>query len=510
MKRVLCAILAAAMVLSLSACNFGGGGTTVDPLNYTLDVPNDYAASEMEEQGTTLADYSEGIMLPELENATVEVMMSIDWGYLQQNNNETDPFAQYHATLMWRDVYAAQEGDVKIVTITDEQQTDYIATQTAAGAAPDIIPANYDLTYPKWSAAGLTASVEEYADYLGLYEKNPLNPEEDLFNQSLMDTYFQWGGESHGAITLSEVDKNYIVYNKTKFELAGQKTPLELWQDGNWNWTQFVKTAKAMTSGDDYGFTGWGLFPYFAPYTMAALDEETGTVTLNIDDPKYMRYMTEVYNLYQTEGAARRDVALQQWASLFPMGTDAMVQTTKAGYKRIVEAATRVEGDTFGIAPVPVFDPNGETESIATATLWAYSISAAAKNPVGAATYIRLETLVARNVEAALEGTTWYDENLTDDEKAMMEETKDDPVAVEMLRGIGDCYLGIVDPNIVPPIYYEENQNSVQSVFDSNRNALEAEFEEFNQMVEEVAAEAAAKAEQEAADAEADAEASAE
>ena len=338
--------------------------------------------------------------------------------------------------------------------------------------------------------------MEQYAKYLGLDEKNPNNEEEDLYNHQLMDTYFQWGGKSHGAITLSDVNRNYIVYNKTKFELAGQKTPLEHWQAGNWNWTQFVKTAKAMTTGDDYGFTGWGLFPYFAPYTMATLDEETGTVELNIDDPKYVRYMTEVYNLYQTENAARRDIALQSWGTLFPMGTDAMVQCTKDGYKRVVEAAKRVDGDTFGIAPVPVFDPNGETESIATATLWAYSIAAAAENPIGAATYIRLETLVARNVEAALEGKNWYDLNLTEDEKAMLEETKDDPIAMEMIRGIGDCYLGIVDASIVPPMYYEENQNSVQSIFDANKTALQAEFDEFNQTVEELAEEIAAEEEE--------------
>ncbi len=474
------------MLFSLTACNQGSGGADVDPTaEGYFSIP-------------ATGEYSDGIMLPELEDAHVSVLMSIDWSYLESNNNPDDPFAQYIATLMWRDVYASQEGDVEIITISDEQQTDYVATQTASGTAPDIIPANYDLTYPKWSAAGLTASIEQYAGHLQLDAKNPANPEEDLYNKALMEKYFQWGGESHGAITLADVDRNYIVYNKTKFEQAGQATPLDLWEKGEWTWTNFVKTAKAMTSGDDFGFTGWGLFPYFAPYPMAALDQETGKVTLAIDDTKYTRYMTEVYNLYQTDKAARCDYSLQTWNNLFPAGTDAMVQATTAGYKRIVESARRMEGDEFGIAPVPVFDPTGETESIATATLWAYSISSAAKNPIGAATYIRLETLVSRNVQAALEGTTWLDKNLTEAEKAMMEAVEDDPVCVEMIRGIGDCYLGIVDASIVPPMYYAATQESVQAIFDAQKNALQAEFDEFNQMVEEVAAEAAAKAEAEA------------
>ncbi len=482
MKKVLCALLAVAMLVSMTAC--GGNGNSaagMDPKD-----PNYFSI-------TATGEYSDGIKLPVLDNATVKVMMSIDWGYLETNNNPDDPFAQYLATLIWREAYASQGGDVEIVTISDEQQTDFVATQTASGTAPDILPANYDLTYPRWNAAGLTASIEDYADYIELDAKNPNKPEEDLYNKSLMEEYFQWGGESHGAITLSEVTKDYIVYNKTKFELNGQATPMDLWKEGKWNWTNFVKTAEAMTNGSDFGFNGWGLFPYFAPYPMAKLADD-GTVALNIDDTKYMRYMTEVYNLYQTVGAARRENnGLQTWADLFAMGTDAMVQTNLASYKRVVEKARRVEGDTFGIAPVPVFDPTGETQSIATASLWAYSIAAAAENPIGAAAYIRLETLVSRNVTASKEGTTWNDLNLTEDEKAMIEATKNDPVCVEMIRGIGDCYLGIVDASIVPPIYYEQNQSNVQAVFDAQKNALQAEFDEFNETVEELAAEVAAK-----------------
>jgi len=249
-----------------------------------------------------------------------------------------------------------------------------------------------------------------------------------------------------------------------------------------------------MTTDTDYGFTGWGLFPYNGPYPMAKLDEE-GKVSLAVDDTKYMRYMTEVYNFYQTDKAARCDWSLQSWDKLFPAGTDAMVFSTKARFQQIVNNARRMDGDEFGIAPVPAFDPTGETVGIADANLWAYSISAASPNPIGAATYIRLETLVSRNAQSKLAGTTWYDKNLTEAEKAMMEETKDDPVSIDIIIGIGDCYLGIVDASIVPAMYYVETQESVQAIFDAQEAALQAEFDEFNEMVEETAAELAAKQE---------------
>jgi hypothetical protein len=154
-----------------------------------------------------------------------------------------------------------------------------------------------------------------------------------------------------------------------------------------------------------------------------------------------------------------------------------------------------------------VFDPTGEEVEIAAATMWAYSIAAASPNPIGAAAYIRLETMVSRNISAAQEGQTWYDLNLTDDEKAMIEETKDHPIVMDPIRGIGDCYLGIVDAYIVPAFYYQETQESVQAIFDAQKAALQAEFDDFNEMAAEAAEEAAALAEQQAAATEADADA---
>lgn len=480
MKRGICALLAAVMLLAMTGCNANDGGEKNDPTD------PDYFSLP------ATGEYSDNIMLPQLENKNVSVLMTIDWNYLESNNDPEDPFPQYQATLIWRDVY--EGGDVSIVTISTEQLSDYVATQTAADNPPDILPANYDMTYPKWNAAGLTADMEQYADYLQLDAMDPTNPERSLYNHDLMSQYFQWGGKSHGVITLDEPTKYFVIYNKTKFENAGQKNPLEMWQDGEWTWTNFVKTAKAMTDDKNFGFTGWGLFPYLAPYPMAELDEENH-VHLMVDEPKYMRYMTEVYNLFQVEHAGRNtNDDLQNWGTLFPSGTDAMVIAPLTSYTSVKNMAKKLQGDEFGIAPLFVFDPNGEEKPISPVSIWAYSISSSAANPEGAAAYIRLETLVSRNIAKAFEGKTWLDENLTDEEKEMIEATKDDPIVMDFIRGIGDCYLGIIDPYICTAIYYNDAQNEVQAIFDAQKSALEAEFEELNEMVDEVAAEQQASA----------------
>ncbi|MBR5134904.1 MAG: hypothetical protein IKV35_04840, partial [Clostridia bacterium] len=217
-KKLLCGALAAAMVLSMAACDSkpktrdysddddddtpstttttttgeeGEDGEDDPPgrlLDFCLTIPDDYMKAENEALKLTgtkneLKDYSANIKLPRIAKAKVTVMMSIDWQYLQKNNVEGDPFAQYHATLMWRNVNADQAGDVEIVRVAENEMTDRVVTATATGTAPDILPANYDLTYPRWNAAGLTASLVPYKDYLGLNEQFYY---EDLYNRDFL------------------------------------------------------------------------------------------------------------------------------------------------------------------------------------------------------------------------------------------------------------------------------------------------------------------------------------
>ena len=96
---------------------------------------------------------------------------------------------------------------------------------------------------------------------------------------------------------------------------------MEYYQEGKWNWTQFVETAKAMTDPNtgDYGFTGWMLFPYTSIYPMMTLDAETGQASLNVDNEKYVGWMTEVYNFYQRDESGRRSWDLQNWGTHLPV-----------------------------------------------------------------------------------------------------------------------------------------------------------------------------------------------
>lgn len=444
---------------------------------YPLTVPTEYMAAEEAATGKDIADYSDGIALPRLANADVTMMMSIDWAVLADRNTASEPVAQYHAVQMWDAVYAAQGGAFEIVRITENAQTEYMVTSTATSVAPDVVKLDYALSYPRWTAAGLTASVETYSNELGLGEQFK---GDDVYNADFMESYFQWGGNTHAVVLSKEADKQYLVYNRTLFEQAGEKTPLDHWKNDTWNWTQFEKSIEGVadTANDVYGFSGWGLFPYLAPFEMITQDDQ-GKASLNIDHRYYMNYMNRVYELYRdSDAVAKNPEVLQQWKSLMPIGRVGMVMATKSEFKTMYRQA-KLQGYHLEIAPVPAYDPIGQTVGTASAKVWGYAIPSGAKNPKAAASYIRLEALVTRNIEQATKGQTWFDQKLSDDELAMLEATANDPICVDPTRGIGNCYA-MVDSYIVPPLYYSCEDGGVYAIFDAYRAYLQAEIDAFN------------------------------
>ena len=102
-----------------------------------------------------------------------------------------------------------------------------------------------------------------------------------------------------------------------------------------------------------------------------------------------------------------------------------------------------------------------------------------AQHPEAAATYIRLETMVSQNIKKAHPGYGYLDNVLTDEEKQMLEDTSTDKWFIEKILGIGDCY-NIIDTKLVPPIYYNVNETSVQSEIDQVKPLLQAEVDDYN------------------------------
>jgi hypothetical protein len=238
-----------------------------------------------------------------------------------------------------------------------------------------------------------------------------------------------------------------------------------------------------MTDGtESFGFTGWGLGANMAPYPMAVLNDAGNNVILTVGDPKFVRYMTEVYNLYQS-GAARNDWNLQEWRGLMPRNTDAMAFGSLGNMQNMVRNAQRRDtGANLRVAPVPVFDPNGETEPIPYSYILGNSITAQARAPVGAAEFLRLLSVIGQNQRAALmaDGSHWIASHFTDEEKEMMAWYNTLRPAINFATGIGNSYEILGGPHFLNRIYYGDEVSSIQAVIDGVIPLLQAEFDAFN------------------------------
>jgi len=465
-------VLALALVFSLSACH---NRSEITPTKD--DIFTDKSPEEIHTKSVVGSDFAKDVKVAELSGSDtkVVVMMTVDWDYID-TLQKSGPFHQYEATKAWQATYPG--GDVKIHTVQLNEHTMTLSAQVAGGESDDIIPGNSG-TYPLWPSKGLTMDMNRLKSYLDL--ENP-----EIYDQELMKAY-TYKGQQAWAVMTSAPTRTYLAYNKTKFDNCGEKTPMEYYLEGKWDWTQFVKTAKAMTSGDktDFGFTGWGL-GLTSCYPMTIINDD-GTVKLNIDDTKFVRYATAMYDVYQKENCARNDWDLQNWAILLPQGTDCMTYASLSfvhpnGFENMVKSADRKQTDAdIRLAPIPRFDPNDEPMPIIPVETWGYCISSRAANPIGAAEYIRLEAIVMNNIEAMhiANGDNYLMNYLNDDEKALVDYINTCPTITDYTKAIGNCW-NILDQDAIGRIHYDEAELDMRSLLANIKPLLQAEVALYN------------------------------
>ena len=81
-----------------------------------------------------------------------------------------------------------------------------------------------------------------------------------LNNQKIVEAYAVNG--KHYSLSVQQIQVQLLWYNRAVFERYGiEKTPYELWKDGEWTWDKFVEIAKELTQDIDgdgqtdmYGF----------------------------------------------------------------------------------------------------------------------------------------------------------------------------------------------------------------------------------------------------------------
>lgn len=270
-RRIIAAILSAAMVTGMvSGCN-GGDATTGSTSETTTTVTGDPNA--------------------ELES-------SVDWEDMANSGGEVDEADEagtgplYEAgkkagvvkALCYYDLAQTQPDLAELLATrfggTIETQSsvsgsayfEKLATLIASDDSPDIV--RYDwMAYPWGVTQNLFTPLDDWLDM-----DDPFWSDEKSVIES-----FSYGGKHY--YYPSAVQTNFaIIYNTNNIELAGLDDPYELYMKGDWTWDSFQRlmTEWANRDGENIGFTGgsWSSM-MFINTTGTKLIDMTGTDIVN-------------------------------------------------------------------------------------------------------------------------------------------------------------------------------------------------------------------------------------
>lgn len=393
MKKNIVKILALVLVtvVFFSGCNSTGSSSGDEGSNTTSQYT-------VEAKGSVYAD---GILLPELseKQAKITYMTNTTWEFIQQESTETSPTAIYHAMMIWKETYGV---DVEIKLIDWDSFTNHLISSVASGEGPDVL--RYT-THPIWINSNLLSTLDD-----------KMNFKEEGYDMDVMNSY---SIDDHIYAVYSKapyMPNKYIIFNKTKFVQAGEKTPMEYYKEGNWTMTQLLKSAKKLTSAasDSYGFTGTGLYP-----EVAVLNADKSVTSL-IKDSAFQKFFSIRADLYNSGSARTIDNQGTNHRETVAQGKDAMYLASGGlEYAWLIEKA-KLAGttDEFGIAPAPIEDEIGETKPRGKQyTYDGFSMSLHSNNQEGAIEFLRLVTLVGSNISEKLGEYGQMSGYMTEEEK---------------------------------------------------------------------------------------------
>lgn len=451
---------ATSSVNSIGSANKGNKDKDTDVSNETV-TKREYTVKA---KGSKYAD---GIMLPKLskKEAKITYMTNTTWEYIQQESTDASPTAIYHAMKIWKETYGV---DVQIEMVDWGNFTSHLMTSVVAGEGPDVM--RWVSGKPKWIINNLVTSLD---DKLDLTDKD--------YDVEKMKESYSLNGKIYAAQSMGLKMPEWVVaYNKTKFENAGETDPMTLYKQGKWNFTQFIKTAKNMTDAvnDEYGIASPGAL-HSVMFMMMYLNDD-GTVTLNINNTKFIKCMQAVWKLYRVENAGRRsDAALSD----FPLGKDAMYPIQSKEYCRMMDIAKKNNVKyEFGVVPFPAYDmineknPYGSDETY----MDAFCISSTPRNLDGAVEFIRLLTKVGSNISRELGDWGWAKNYMDAEEKEVFSKVKyfnwEHEDCTDSIDGAYDTFTN----TIKMPVYYnKETDKELSTILAEAKAKLEANIKEY-------------------------------
>ena len=433
-KRLLGCGLAAAMILSMTACeeapaapkpgNAGGNAgttsnagpsisTTTNGANTTTD-PNDNAATDEE-----IKDLDTGSFTPDGNSGTVKFLGYYDITVDQKGKEQVDIFEseQYGGKIEW------------ISAPSGAEYFNRLSVLISADDSPDLMTME-PLAFPYGVSKNMFEPLDDY-----------LNAEDALWDEmkSLIDSYVYNG--KHYYFPHRVVTSFALNYNRKTIEDAGLKDPYELYRNGEWTWDAWrqMMIDFCNQSDDNIGFYATDtIINAFINTTGTVIIDSLpdGTVVNNLQSANVTRaieYMAELGRnglLYPAEHPYGDWVSPQVWApvsdKLLFLGMEP--EWTYIAATEQIQNPSGVENDIFDTVPDFAFvpfprDPEAD-EYYQGSGSFGYMIPKGAKNMKGAVDFIYCNRLFE------------MDENI----KAQV---RDDHIAPEKITYTAGKYAGM-------------------------------------------------------------------
>ena len=383
MKKIIALLLAAVMVFTFVACSGGGNGedeSTPTPALGTDATPTE-AVVDLTEGGKYMnapgANGNDAWKLPAYDFPSDTITI------LYHGEMAAPSIDRFNA---FRDIYNLK---YEVLAVANDAKVSKFISLSMSGEAPDIL---IYLFAPSLANKGYAGAWDEYIDFsTGLWD----DLQKSLANISM-------NGKHYFISKTAERHDNLVWINKDIFEELAVKSPVEYYEEGNWNWNTFRECAIATTVDSDSDGTPeiWGLATDDpnAFLITTGMDFVTynpdGTATNNVKNEKIARGVNFYVDLCVKDNVVYDGGDTKE---AFAMGSIAMMMGPLWYRGAFYEA---IHAGKIDIVPWPK-DPEADKYYISEA-FGSYIRGTNSANPQGAAAYMNAARYDILNTDASV------------------------------------------------------------------------------------------------------------
>ena len=375
MKRILSLVLVLILVLALgitaAGCASTGGSDTDDGGKYADKIPGG------------VGDVSEEVLAALTESGSITVYSACTGG---------DRTADTVSGRWWNEFFTYYEevynGTVDVILDVDwEGWENKFITDFAGNDAPDLIYA-FEKNWPKLANRGMIFSVNEMKE-AGVVGFDHPYLTEDL--DQVAPTYTYKGELYTFAKNMAEPDMVFV--NESLFKQYNVKSPLEYYNEGTWNWTNFEKCITELTRDTDmdevndvFGYMGWDAnFIVTAAGGRIITLKDDGALEVTMDTIEAMQGFENVHRIYGTLGAATELSGQTEFAK-GKTGMIAYMPRNMYGYMFGINGFDKLTFDCV-MLPFPLDDRTNK-ENIRSGKSYSWVVSSTSQNAQGCINYM--------------------------------------------------------------------------------------------------------------------------